>query len=105
MIPGVSATSQLLEVSIPIEAKVNATSPFHPQSPASLPATSSQTHSQLSPHLRCTPTPTPSLFISRSEADLIGLGEAGHTPPCQGLAWCLLAPGGPQALHNQVAAS
>lgn len=45
------------------------------------------------------------MFISRSEADLIGLVEAGHTPPCQGLAWRLLAPGAPQALHSQAAAS
>lgn len=76
----------------------DAISLLHPQSSVSLPATSSQTRSQ--PFSAChtrTPLP-PNLFISRSEADLISLVEAGHAPPCQGLAWRLLAPGGPSAL-------
>lgn len=40
--------------------------------------------------------PPPNLFTSRSEADLIGLVGSRHTPPCQGLVWRLLAPGGPE---------
>lgn len=72
-------------------------SPIHFQSPACMLAASSQTHSQLfsAGHTRTLSTP-PNLFISRSEADLIGLVEAKYTPPCQGLAWRLLASGGPR---------
>lgn len=67
--------------------------PFHLQS---LPVTSSQTRSQPSQLVTPTPRSLPGLFISRREADLIGLEEAGHTPPCQGLGWRLPAPGGPR---------